>query len=99
MTYAEPKSDQRGGGSRGGGRYSSRPQDPPFDFEDMRQLMYNNSRGVPNNYNPYMPSAKSPRGMTNPAVDSRQFGDASNMQQYNAADARTMQYAFWSNNK
>ena len=43
---------------------SHRSQDPPFDFEDMRQLMFNNSRSgyaAPAGYSSYVPSRESSR--------------------------------------
>ena len=108
VTYAEPKNETRGGGSSRGGRYSSRPQDPPFNFDDMRQLMYNNPRAVPNAYNPYVHSGKPPRNdardMSYPTSGGMPYSgndakNMQNMQQYGTADSRDLQYGCWSNNK
>ncbi|XP_057312351.1 TAR DNA-binding protein 43-like [Hydractinia symbiolongicarpus] len=123
VTYAEPKGESKsrssnnsasshhssGGGSSSSVRHTSRSQDPPFDFEDMRQVMYNNSRTVQTSYaqayNPYVASSKSPRG-----TDSRNIEYAYSYPQilqspisssvsYSPGDTRAVPQAFWSNNK
>jgi len=71
VTYAEPKgfetqsSSRSSSGGGGGGRYSR--GDPPFDFEDMRQIMSRSSYS-----HMYAPSSKSSR-----RYDARDYSSSS----------------------